>query len=237
MALISCPECTKEISDKVSSCPHCGYPMIEEKSDIQKVEVASVSLKIEERKKKKIIKTAIIFIVIISIVSGIAWSYNNQKTQEAMATYSENINSITLEMMTGGILSEGLMNLTSKVWYNAIYEERDSQTDKYTRTGNFWVSDFNEALGKLFADKDVETIVKSIEDSQINVSVLMKSLNDPPETYGKSHEILLELYSAYKGLTDLAMNPKGSLTTFSSNRNEKIDQFTALYDKLMNQLP
>ena len=27
MALISCPECNKEISDKAQSCPHCGYPI------------------------------------------------------------------------------------------------------------------------------------------------------------------------------------------------------------------
>lgn len=27
MALISCPECKKEISDKASSCPSCGAPI------------------------------------------------------------------------------------------------------------------------------------------------------------------------------------------------------------------
>lgn len=27
MALINCPECGKEISDKAISCPHCGNPM------------------------------------------------------------------------------------------------------------------------------------------------------------------------------------------------------------------
>ncbi len=27
MALINCPECNKEISDKAFSCPHCGYPI------------------------------------------------------------------------------------------------------------------------------------------------------------------------------------------------------------------
>ena len=27
MALIKCPECGKEISDKAASCPHCGNPM------------------------------------------------------------------------------------------------------------------------------------------------------------------------------------------------------------------
>ncbi len=33
MALVNCIECDKEISDKASSCPHCGYPMIE-KTDV-----------------------------------------------------------------------------------------------------------------------------------------------------------------------------------------------------------
>lgn len=27
MALINCPECNKEISDKANSCPNCGYPI------------------------------------------------------------------------------------------------------------------------------------------------------------------------------------------------------------------
>ena len=27
MALIECPECKKQVSDKATSCPHCGYPI------------------------------------------------------------------------------------------------------------------------------------------------------------------------------------------------------------------
>jgi len=35
MALINCPECNKEVSDKASACIHCGYPLEEraEKND------------------------------------------------------------------------------------------------------------------------------------------------------------------------------------------------------------
>lgn len=29
MALIRCPECNNEVSDRASICPHCGYPMSE----------------------------------------------------------------------------------------------------------------------------------------------------------------------------------------------------------------
>lgn len=27
MALINCPECKKQVSDKASACPNCGYPL------------------------------------------------------------------------------------------------------------------------------------------------------------------------------------------------------------------
>lgn len=30
MALIKCPECQKEVSDKAKTCIHCGYPLIED---------------------------------------------------------------------------------------------------------------------------------------------------------------------------------------------------------------
>lgn len=30
MALIKCPECDKELSDKAKSCPHCGCPLIKQ---------------------------------------------------------------------------------------------------------------------------------------------------------------------------------------------------------------
>ena len=34
MALIKCPECGKEISDKSDKCIHCGFPLIETKNTI-----------------------------------------------------------------------------------------------------------------------------------------------------------------------------------------------------------
>ena len=37
MALIKCPECGKEISDKSKLCIHCGYPL-EEENTINSVE-------------------------------------------------------------------------------------------------------------------------------------------------------------------------------------------------------
>lgn len=35
MALITCPECGKEISDQATSCPGCGYPIAERKQQLE----------------------------------------------------------------------------------------------------------------------------------------------------------------------------------------------------------
>jgi hypothetical protein len=37
MALINCPECEKEISDKTQACPHCGFPIPEQKQQDAKM--------------------------------------------------------------------------------------------------------------------------------------------------------------------------------------------------------
>lgn len=36
MALINCPECGKEISDKAPACIHCGFPLESEKKEVNK---------------------------------------------------------------------------------------------------------------------------------------------------------------------------------------------------------
>lgn len=48
MALISCPECNKQISDKAKFCPQCGFPLIEERVD----DLISNPKKDEEFKEK-----------------------------------------------------------------------------------------------------------------------------------------------------------------------------------------
>jgi ssDNA-binding Zn-finger/Zn-ribbon topoisomerase 1 len=52
MALINCPECKKEISDKVKSCPQCGYPLVSESinGNTQKVEVTGTKINSEKIK-------------------------------------------------------------------------------------------------------------------------------------------------------------------------------------------
>lgn len=60
MALINCPECDKEVSDKANVCIHCGYPLNEFKSetilDSQSKKVVIPSFKEYSDKKIHVIK-------------------------------------------------------------------------------------------------------------------------------------------------------------------------------------
>lgn len=235
MALINCPECNKEISDKVKNCPHCGYPLIDN-DDTQKVEVTSVKLQINKEKPKKIIAALVGIVVIASIIF---MCYSSSKQNQ----YSKDFNAVLEGMFASGSEAEDLIKLTSNVWHNAIYEERDSKTDKYTYytygsgslAFNFY--DFNTALQNLYADEDTKTTITNIKSSQENVASLMKKLKNPPDKYKASYETLIEMYNAYQGITNLAINPKGNLQTFQNNANEKIDNFVGSYEKLQTQLP
>ncbi|MBU5311916.1 zinc ribbon domain-containing protein [Tissierella carlieri] len=237
MALISCPECTKEISDKVKACPHCGYPLVEDNIETQKVELTSVNVKIEEGKKKKIVGRLISFLIIISMLIGGIWLYNQEKEKKKIEEYTYNVDELIKIMHASVSKAEELLNLTYKVWYNTIYEESDSETDKYTQIDEEWVDDFNVAIERLYFDNEIDSEVKSMEYAQKRIEKDVKELKNIPDEYERSYETILELYNVYQKVIDLARNPKGNLKSFGESKDEIIDKYIDIYRRLETQLP
>lgn len=253
MALIECPSCGKEMSDKALKCPSCGYentsqkleitqtlcsecgheledgedvcPVCgcpvnnepEEKESLQKVEVASINIPKMSKKKKTIIITAIILLVVIAIsaVVGIFVANKNSK-----AKYQENLSLATTTMILGAADAEEAGGLIHDVWYNTIYEKRDTKTDKYTKDkyGSF-NDDFNTSLATLMTDEDFQKDLKAIKSNQDLTNSIMKELVNPPEEFDEAYDKLQELYDSYLELTNLAVNPTGSLSSYTSDFN------------------
>ena len=69
MALIKCPECEKEISDKAKNCPHCGCPLNEHDSTNSYVDDNFVVKSVIKKPNRKII--IIVLAVILAIAVGI----------------------------------------------------------------------------------------------------------------------------------------------------------------------
>jgi hypothetical protein len=168
MALINCPECDKEISDKVKACPNCGYPIIEEDgtyaTEPQQVELTGVSIKTKPTFKKNASIAVISLIAIAILIFGyktISEKNAEKIYKQAFNEYVDNLYLIQMSMLNGAAEAESLCNLTSQVWRNAIYEDRSSETDKYTRPDGYFVSDFNVALDNLYDDSSTkDTIAK-----------------------------------------------------------------------------
>lgn len=235
-----CEECSAEIPEGMEACPNCGCP-IPEKQDIvedvpQKVEVTAVKLPKMTKSTKKYIIIAIVAIIAAIAIFFVGNSIHQQKLAEEAAKLSEkytsNLETASYTMLLGSAEAENAGNLIKSVWYNAIYEERDSTTDKYTRPNGYFVDDFNDALSNLFSDSDFRNTISSIESNQEFVSSLMKDLKNPPEEYEDAYETLKDLYDAYTALTNLATNPSGSLTTFSQNFNTADTEVANCYDAM-----
>ena len=226
MALINCPECQKEISDKVKACPHCGYPFSNESSgeNTQKVEVTDIN--INSQKLKPVIKGTIIIGIII-VIGILIFNYVRKNN------YVSNLGIITQKMLDGGVIAEELTGLTHDVWYNTIHKKRSTKTDKYTMTSsnNFW-SDFNNALSMLAMDSDIIAKKRELEKNREEVNNLMKLLNNPPNDLQNSYNDLDKLFRSYTSFVELAINPSGSLTSFTSKVNDTSSQFMESYNKL-----
>lgn len=75
MALISCPECGNQLSEKATSCPHCGYILRKSKMDLLKDNIL---------RYKRLITIGLIVIACGIVVFAISTTRLNQYEQESL---------------------------------------------------------------------------------------------------------------------------------------------------------
>ncbi|MCB6622289.1 zinc ribbon domain-containing protein [Mediterraneibacter sp. 210702-DFI.5.30] len=235
-----CPDCGAELEEGMDTCPKCGCPIeniIETEKTPQQVEVAGVKI---TKKSKKIIMIAIIAVIGAVMIAAIGVQTHKKnvaakaaaEAQKQSEEYGTNLNLAAYTMLSGASDAETCGNLIKNVWYNAIYKESDSKTDKYTKPNGYFVSDFNDALKNLFSDSSFSGRIADINSNKDTVNSLMKKLKNPPEEYKDAYEALSKLYDAYISLTNLATDPTGSLQTFSKNFNDADNETLNCYNAL-----
>ena len=170
MALVSCPECGKEISDAARSCPHCGHP-------IQEPQPQDTPPAPRKKSKRPIIIAACVLVLVAVI--GIFVDVH-QKQASDRAAYIASLNELRTQTIRGGAIAEKMCNLTKLVWYNTIYEEWDSATDKYTRSGGVFHDDFNTSLSLLYAEDNTATVISGLRANREVVDGIMSDLQNPP---------------------------------------------------------
>ena len=117
MALINCPECSKEISDSAKACPHCGYPLIEtEKEEDKSTPISeNENNQIAENKQPKINKkviTAVSIGVLATLVFCIIYYFAQIRPQNE---YNE-----AIKMLESGKYSEAETLLNKIPQYEGV---------------------------------------------------------------------------------------------------------------------
>jgi hypothetical protein len=235
MALIKCPECNKQISDRVKACPHCGYPLVDEGSNAQEpLQVNVTSIKLNNGKGKSF-KKLIIMIVALASIAAFAVILIKKKQKD---DYIDRLNTVYDIVIIGASKAETLCNLTQRVWRNCIFEDYDTETNKYTRTAYGYHSDFNVALAALYDDETTITEVRTIKANQITMEFNLEALKKiPSDEFEKVYNTLNDLYNAYMSLTELAISPSGSLQAYSQNVNDNVKKFIESYRLFKMQIP
>ena len=232
-----CEDCGTEIPEGGDVCPNCGCPVPQveaeepkETEKTQKVEVTKVNLPKIKNKKKAIIVAALVVVVIIGLIVGL-----KMRSAKLRSDYSKKIETTSALMLTGAAEAEDACNLIKSVWYNTIYEEQDSKTDKYThRSGAYggFYDDFNDAISSLFADSSFSDKISDIQENQSDVASAMKELTNPPEEYKEEYDALKDYYDAYLTFTNMAINPTGNLQTYSTNFSSADAEALNCYNKM-----
>jgi len=231
---VVCEDCGIEIPLDEEICPKCGCPVSVKKDNIeesapQKVEITSVNLQNAKKFTKKYIIIAIIVVVLVGLMLVVSSIIKRNQS----ADYSKNLKSATTTMLIGATEAESAGNLIKSVWYNTIYEEYDTETDKYTRSNGYGFNDdFNDSLVALFSDSSFVSKITSIKNNQETVSALMKALQNPPAEYEEAYDAIKEFYDAYLELTGLAIDPSGSLQTYSNNFNNADTETVNCYKEM-----
>ena len=235
MALIKCPNCGKEISDKATNCVACGYDLSETDREndlgiicpecgtpldtnlevcpncgcpINKEETFAEEpvFKEQEKPKKKRKIGLIIFLVILVAIGFFA------KTVIDKNQYDSNSREAAALMAQGAALSEEICGQIHDVWYNCVFRVKDKETNKFTRKnsgkGEFY-SDFNDAIGKLYDDEDFIKKCQELGTNMKDVASIMQKLTNPPNGYELRNDSLNDMYDIYTDFTAFAINSSG----------------------------
>ena len=242
---IVCSECGSEVPEGATSCPNCGNPIIAPKPDeVQKVEVSKITvpnIKLDKKLLWGILGTVVLIV-------GIVFAVSSNKEKQYFKNYKKAVST----MLNGGVEAENVCNDIVKVWSNSINHKFDPETNQYTLKSDYRLyyskesgsatssqrkcfnDDFNTSLALYFADSDYNASSLIIEENKKTVNDLMSKLSKVPKGLENTYSAIDSLYDEYLTFTEMALNPTGSLTSFSSAFHEVDNDFIANYNKAKN---
>ena len=224
----------RHASESVYSTP--APPVFQARNEtISSAQAQTSKEKPKSSKSKFIIAGVLAVLVVIGAAFGIVYA-NKLKAEKISKQYERDLRSITKLILNSGARAEKCNNLIIKVWNNSIWQVNDPTTNPYTVSNGRFHSDFNDSLQKLFMDTTFMDEQEKIRSEKDQINEYMKKLKDPPEEWDDAYYDLEKCYDDYRTLINLALNPTGSLNTFSTAFTQADQLLIQSYDKVKEHL-
>lgn len=250
MALMNCPECGKEMSDTISSCPHCGFKLSKNKKS-----------KNEKKNNKKFILAGIISIVLVLIISTVVIiiaTGNKDESEEVSANaqnsdqgYYTRIMEESLQLMSDSSQrADYNFRLIDKLWYSSIFDKCKnsfainlsilSSGNEYLDT-EYGYNNGHDIYWFAKIDEDQVEKFRANNDYIIeNDTKVIKAFKDLKKGYDGDKDLyneVLELYKCYSKIISSVKEPSGTYKDYSSSMQTTFKEFRAQQSKIKAMLP
>ena len=133
MALIKCPECQKEISDKAHICPHCGYPI--EEQTIEEKEGQAIGEPILTFQERKSVASSILAVIFCEVIIGVAFGFSCTNSTTLIFAI---IFCSFFEMLLAGALVTDIINIKklNKMFGKSIYYNEETKSISFEDFNN-----------------------------------------------------------------------------------------------------
>ncbi len=235
MVVIKCPMCGKNLSEHAVQCAHCGYKL---KNDQQFRKEGGATLTGTEdicpdhsstmekqpatcAEKKKHIFRYVAIVVVFAILGFVGYEVHEYNQLKSYYQLVDEINDVR---NTSVAAVNHCSSLLLDVWYNAIWNESNPETDQYTCSEGVFVDDFNDALDNLYSDDAFGKELKLIDETQLELRKLKRQLTKVPKEYEEYNEYLMELIDNWVKLSTAIQHPSGSY-------NDLNEEFSEMFQK------
>lgn len=215
-------------------------PQEQEKSP--KPEVIPPTLHADKPKKNflKFFKTfpGIITIAAVAACIVLAIFLINKHNEEK--AYEKNLKEFIVESGKASMASAYICEDLRTIWHDYIFENKeyfDRSTGTFTKSwgsGDTYCSNFSEAVNKKIS-WNREHLPSSITEPYYKAKRVYKEMTPPPSKYKDLHVYVKQMFKAMERLHNLAEDPTGNLSTYSSNCNQAVEEYTSSLSDLTNE--
>lgn len=209
---------------KTKICKQCGTENPAEAKFCQ-----SCGSKIKTHKKKKVLAIVVAILFIFGIVGKRI--NDRQQLEKAVNLYTTFVRIMVAQ-------SQEITSTTGRVWKDAIEENYNPATKKYTqykRGSSTFFANFNTALSNLYRDPDFASKVALVKEYKEKLDdiyyVLLKKASKYPELENKINTT----YELFGKIEKMVESPQGSLMTYQTETRQLYNDMDSALTSLSNE--